>query len=227
MSRAGVCAVERRRPPPGGADFLEGWLGGHRRPQRDLAVAFGVSLARNSTATISGLEWGVQDRSIMEKKFSSDELPLAELLGRGRARRTATAGLPARLGVGRRAHPEPAGVRFSAVVPDRRGHDAGRGQSRRELQGAAARRRDAGRHTGARDAPARRPAAADVAVSGLEDARFRSARGDSRGNELLRQLLRLHRSLHRPAGGPGGGGYRRVPAIASCGATSAAGSTWI
>ena len=28
--------------------LLEGWLGGNRRPQRDLAVALGVSLARNS-----------------------------------------------------------------------------------------------------------------------------------------------------------------------------------
>ena len=40
--------------PQNGADCRQGWLGGNRRPQRDLAVAFGVSLARTPAATASG-----------------------------------------------------------------------------------------------------------------------------------------------------------------------------
>ena len=122
-------------------------------------------------------------------------------------RRSAAAGLPAWLGVGRRPHPQSAGIDF-AVISDRCGHDTGRRQSRRQLQGATAGRRDAVGDACARSASARRPAAVDVPVSSPEVPRPGLHAGPP-WQRVAPSLLCEHRHLHRSVGGTGRGRHRR------------------
>ena len=121
----------------------------------------------------------------MKKKFNSDDVPLADLLERAASGELQLPDFQ-RGWVWDDDHIQSLLALDFAVVSDRGGHDAGRRQSRCELQGETARRGQAEPAAETRDAAARRPAAANVAVSGPEVPETRVRTRSSRGKRLLR-----------------------------------------
>ena len=85
----------------------------------------------------------------MEKKFSSDELPLAQLLDQAASGELQLPDFQ-RGWVWDDGHIRSLLASISLSYSDRCGHDARRRQSRRQFQGAAARRGEIGAETGAR-----------------------------------------------------------------------------